>query len=562
LASHDPPERQRRFTHRALPLGLVALVALAGGLVAGSAFQSESERVAGDFGRAWTQGDYAAMHRLLAPASRSRYPPPAFRKAYERASATATALSLRFDDPAGARDGAVRLPVAVRTQIFGTIRGEVALPVSDGAVAWDPSLTFPQVPRGGRLSRRTEAPLRAKILSSDGATLAEGPADARSSPIDGVGASIAGTLAVPEDDDPDRDRSYARGFPADTPVGATGLERALQLQVEGTPGGALTVGDRVLARAEAQRADPVRSTIDTRVQEAAVTALAGRFGGIAALEPRTGEIRALAGVAFSAPQPPGSVFKIVTTTAALEGGKVKPSDEFPVETEAVIDGVPLSNANGTACGGTFRDSFANSCNSVFAPLGVEVGAERLVATAERFGFNEPPAIAGALASTLPAAKDFTGPLDVGSSAIGQGRVLATPLQMASVGQTIANEGVRLSPTLVPAAAPRRTRVTTSRTATTVGRLMEGVVAYGTGTAAAVPGVRVAGKTGTAELGDTRGPEAEFDLADPSNTDAWFTAFAPAREPRIALAVLLIRAGAGGAVAAPAAQGVLVAGLER
>jgi cell division protein FtsI/penicillin-binding protein 2 len=92
--------------------------------------------------------------------------------------------------------------------------------------------------------------------------------------------------------------------------------------------------------------------------------------------------------------------------------------------------------------------------------------------------------------------------------------------------------------------------------------MEGVVEYGTGTAGAIEGVRVAGKTGTAELGDTRGPEAEFDLADPTNTDAWFTAFAPAGRPRIAVAVLLVRAGAGGAVAAPAAQPVLVAGLKR
>ncbi|HZI91676.1 MAG TPA: penicillin-binding transpeptidase domain-containing protein [Thermoleophilaceae bacterium] len=563
MASHHAPERHRRVTHRALPLGALAAVALVGGLVVGSTFQSGSERVAESFAQAWERGDYGAMYRLLSASSQSRYPRADFQRAYENAGATSTAVEVRADDPDGTRDGAVRMPIAVRTRLFGTIRGEVALPVSGEAIQWEPGLAFPGLPEGGRLTRDTKAPRRSKILSADRLTLAEGPAGARSSPLDGVGASIAGGMAVPDEaDGDDRTRSYARGFPADTPVGTSGLERALQLQVEGRPGGTLSAGDRVLARSEARPAGPVRSTIDTRVQAAAVTALAGRFGGIAAVEPKTGAILALAGVAFSAPQPPGSVFKLVTTTAALEARKVTPSKKFPVQTEAVIDGVPLSNANGEACGGTFKDSFANSCNSVFAPLGVEVGAKRLVATAERFGFNQPPTIAGALASTLPAAEDISGPLDLGSSAIGQGRVLATPLQMASVGQTIANNGVRLTPTLLRSSSPKRTRVTSARIANTVTRLMEGVVAYGTGTAAAVDGVRVAGKTGTAELADTRGPEADFDLSDPTNTDAWFTAFAPAGRPRIAVAVLLIRAGAGGAVAAPTAQGVLVAGLKR
>jgi len=563
LESHHAPERHRRVTRRALPLGGLAALALLGGLVVGSGFQSDSERMAERFTEAWEGRDYRAMYGMLSGSSRERYSRSEFRRAYENARGTSTAVEVRADDADGTRDGAVRVPVAVRTRIFGTIRGEVAVPVSDEAIQWEPDLAFPGLPKGGQLTRETVVPRRAEILSADGLTLAEGPAAARSSPLEGVGASIAGGMEVPDEDDgAERARSYARGFPPDTPVGTSGLELALQLQVEGRPGGTLSAGDRVLARSKPRAAGPVRSTIDTRVQEAAVTALAGRFGGIAAVEPRTGEILALAGVAFSAPQPPGSVFKIVTTTAALDARKVTPSKEFPVQTEAVIDGVPLSNANGESCGGSFKDSFANSCNSVFAPLGVEVGAKRLVAAAERFGFNQAPTIAGALASSLPEAGDISGPLDLGSSAIGQGRVLATPLQMASVAQTIANDGVRLTPTLLPASSPKTTRVTSARTANTVTRLMEGVVAYGTGTAAAVDGVRVAGKTGTAELGDTRGPEAEFDLADPSNTDAWFTAFAPARRPRVAVAVLLIRAGAGGAVAAPAAQGVLVAGVKR
>ena len=124
-------------------------------------------------------------------------------------------------------------------------------------------------------------------------------------------------------------------------------------------------------------------------------ALAGRYGGIAAVRPRTGEVLALAGVAFSAPQPPGSVFKIVTLTAALEARTVRRNESFPVQTAATLEGVELENANGESCGGSLTNSFAHSCNSVFAPMGAELGADKLVAAAERFGFNEDPGLARA-----------------------------------------------------------------------------------------------------------------------------------------------------------------------
>ena len=564
LASPHAAERYRRVTHRTLPLAVLAAVALAVGLLVGSGFKSGGEQVAERFTEAWQRGDYGAMYRLLTASARSRYPSDDFRRAYENAAATATTVKIRVDGSDGRRDDAVRVPVTVSTRIFGTISGHVAIPVSDEAVQWEPQLAFPGLPEGGVLSRDTKAPLRAKILSADGVTLAEGPAGARSSPVDGVGASIAGGMEVLREKAADERKSSVRraGSRRTRRWASVGSSARCSSRWRAAPAAPCRQGTVCWLAAEPRAAAPVRSTIDTRVQAAAVTALAGRFGGIAAVEPRTGRILALAGVAFSAPQPPGSVFKIVTTTAALDSGKVTPSKEFPVQTEAVIDGVPLSNAGGEACGGSFKDSFANSCNSVFAPLGVEVGADRLVETAERFGFNREPTISGALASSIPGADEIEGALDLGSTAIGQGRVLATPLQMATVGQTIANDGVRLDPTLLPSAAPRSSRVTSAKTANTITRLMEGVVDYGTGTAGAVEGVRVAGKTGTAELGDTRGPDAEFNADDPSNTDAWFTAFAPARRPRIAVAVLLIRLGAGGAVAAPAAQGVLVAGLKR
>ena len=558
------PERRRRLTRRAFPaLGALAAVALGAGLAFGGATASRAERTAGDFAEAWERGDHRAMYALLDDASRRAHGLAAFRRAYRRAAATATATAVEAQDPAGDRDGAVVVPIEVTTRVFGPVRADLLLPVSGERVTWGPWLAFPGLSPGERLSRRSEPPERAMLLSRDGKILAKGPPDSRTSPLKALAGSIAGTLA-PEETAGERRQLYERGFPRDWPVGQTGLEHAFEDRLAGRPGGELVAGGRVLARARPRQAPPVRTTIDTRLQEAAVTALAGRFGGIAALDARNGEIRALAGIAFSAPQPPGSTFKVVTATAALEHGIVRPREKFPVQSAAIIDGVELENANGELCGGTFRQSFAHSCNSVFGPLGVELGSDALVDAAERFGWNAAPTVPGEVPSSLPPASEIVSPLELASTAIGQFRTLATPLTMASVAQTIAARGVRHVPTLAVAERPRRLRVTTPKVARTVGSMMVEVVEYGTGTAAALPGVKVAGKTGTAELEDTRGPDAEAEArsGDPENTDAWFTAYAPADRPRVAVAVLLVRNGAGGTTAAPAARTVLAAALGR
>jgi penicillin-binding protein A len=554
-------ERRRRLTHRALPaLGGLALLSGGAGMMVGAQAPSGSERVASDFAEAWERGDYASMYDMLDDASRRVHTRREFRAAYSGAAATATATGIEAADPEGERDGSVAVPIAVRTRVFGTVRADLHLPVHEEEVIWGPLLAFPGLRRGEALGRESEPPERAPLLSRDRKVLAEGPADARSSPLEAVAGSIAGTLQ-PEETPAERRALYARGFPRDWPAGQNGLEHAFEDRLAGTPGGRLFAGDRVLAEARPREAAPVRTTIDTRLQEAAVTALAGRFGGIAALDPRNGEIRALAGLAFSAPQPPGSTFKIVTTAAALEEGLVKPSTEFPIETAAIIDGVELENANGESCGGSFRNSFAHSCNSVFAPLGEKVGSEALVDAAERFGWNQRPVVAGEVPSTLPPSSEIETPLEIASTAIGQFRTLATPLVMASVAQTIATGGVRHVPTLALGERTTRTRVTSREIARTIQSLMIDVVDYGTGTAAAMPGVKVAGKTGTAELEDTRDPETgETAPPDPSNTDAWFTAYAPANRPRVAVALMLVCAGAGGATAAPAARVVLEAAL--
>jgi hypothetical protein len=546
---HHEPDRRYRLTHRLVPIAAVAGAAFAVGAVVG-ALHTPGEKVAAErFAAAWERGDHVAMHRELSDAARRSFPLGRFRALYAEAAATATALRLSAGPPREPDDDTVTVPVAVRTRIFGIVRGEVRIPFvgqgEESKVDWGPELTFPGVARGERLTRRTRLPRRAALLARDGQVLASG--DGRGGDETGVAGQVLGELGpVPPQD---RSRLRALGYPDDARVGVSGLERALQERLAGRPGGTLEAGADVLARSRPRAAPAVRTTISPKLELAAVNALGGQSGGVAVLRPSDGAVLALAGTAFSATGPPGSIFKIVTTVAALEDGKVKLADEFPVETAAVLSGVRLANAHG-ACGGSFVHSFAESCNSVFAPLGVKVGKRRLVEVSERFGFNEPPPFPGAAVSQIPQPSGIGDDLDLGSTAIGQGKVLTSPLAMASMAATIANRGRRALPRLVAEGRPRVVRVTSPAVAATVRRLMIAVVKGGTGSSADISGVQVAGKTGTAELGLEEG-----------DTDAWFVAFAPARRPRVAVAVWRLRAGAGGDVAAPIARQVLAAALS-
>jgi cell division protein FtsI/penicillin-binding protein 2 len=546
-------------------------VAFVGGVVVGARHTSADEAHARRFAAAWARGDYGTMYAQLTAADKTRYTRLRFATAYQDALTTATATKVATGTPR--KDGdAYRVPVRIATRAFGTIDGDVLLPTSSDGVDWSRALVFPGLEQGEQLRRVTRMPPRATLLARDRTVLAKGD-DRASSSL--VAPEVVGSLGpIP----PERRSELARvGVPSDADVGVSGLERIFDDRLIGRPGGELLAGSRVLRRTRPRQAPAVRTTISLPVEQAAVTALGGRFGGVVALQPRTGEVLAFAGIAFSGLQPPGSTFKMITATGALEAGITNPSKVYPVQQKAVLEGVDLENANGEYCGGTLIVSFAKSCNSVFAPLGAELGAKRLVSVAERYGFNQSPDIAGAARSTIPAASQIGDDLAVGSSAIGQGRVQATALQMATVAAAIGLRGRRPHLTLDFDAAhdhaARTERATSARVARTMERMMLAVVRGGTGVRAAIPGVQVAGKTGTAELKTTKrcqpdpeNPEscpAEEQTNDPKDTDAWFAAYAPAGKgrPHVAVGVLLVSQGAGGDTAAPVAREVLLAGLK-
>jgi hypothetical protein len=576
-------ENQTRRVQRARPVIALAAVAFAIGAIVGAGHgSSAADGLAGRFVAAWARGDYARMYSDIDASTRRSLNADEFADAYEQAIRTATATRLQVTGkPRNAPGGLVAVPVRVHTRLFGTLALSFQLRILSGesdTVAWSRSLAFPGMRTGETLSRQTTLPRRATLLARDGSVLAEGsPTDAgpRSSPLGEAAGAVVGEVGpIPTSRQAELE---AQGVPSDAIVGSTGIERSLDARLRGTPGGELLAGERVLASAVPHAAGAVRTTVSPAVQRAAVSALGGQLGGVVAMQPASGQILAVAGIGLDSLQPPGSTFKMVTLTAVLAAHVADPQTVFPYATHATLDGVKLSNANGEECGGSLELAFEVSCNSVFAPLGVKLGAPKLVAMAERFGFNGEPGIEGAAESTLPAASAIQGELDVGSTAIGQGQVQASALEMATVAATIADGGRRPRPTFAPGPPAAGVPVTSAEVAHTVRRLMIGVVRSGTGTSAAIPGVVVAGKTGTAELKtecssseseagesssqDSSASGCQGAANEASNTDAWFASFAPALQPRIVVGVLLVKDGAGGDTAAPVARQVLEAGLE-
>lgn len=337
----------------------------------------------------------------------------------------------------------------------------------------------------------------------------------------------------------------------------------------------------------------VVTTIDLDLQRVADQAMGDRRGALVALNPRTGEILALVSKPYFNPNNldqswsriaedparplvnratggryvPGSTFKLVTLTAALEAGVVTPQTTFTNRGDFVVDGYHIKYTN-PPDRPTFdlRDAFGFSVNAAFAEIGLKLGAERLVQGAARFGFGEPPPLEGIpSAESLVSAKPgfLESRPGLAATAFGQGELSVSPLQMALAAAAAANGGAVPDPFVVSAVIDPATgaalyqegqrewkRAMSPQTAAIVNDMMVYSVSHGLAQAAALPGVAVGGKTGTAEPGGNVEPHA------------WFIGYAPANDPTIAVAVIRENAGQGSREAVPQARQVIQYWLGR
>jgi penicillin-binding protein A len=374
--------------------------------------------------------------------------------------------------------------------------------------------------------------------------------------------------------------------------GRVGFELSHNDELVGNKTEFLSVLDQL--QGHAQTGDNVQSSLDPAAQRAAVNGLAGRRGAVVAMVPQTGEIRAMVSIpqydpnqvpnhltqlnkqpsaplfnrATQAGYPPGSTMKVVTATAALDSGKLTPSSTFSGRSPITIEGVPLSNSGGEQFGTIdMTTALTNSVNTWWAQAGEQIGKDTLFKYMDRYGFNAKPRLDYAsfqlAASGVYQGNRLLGPgdtIDIGRVAIGQERLRVTPLQMAEVAATVANKGQLMEPRLwskVIDPDGRETKmnpahqstVMSEHTASELNTMMQGVVREGTGTAAAVSGIDVAGKTGTAEISS-------------GVNDAWFIGFAPATNPQIAIACIVEHtSGFGGPTCGPIFKAVAEAVLH-
>ncbi|HEX4735172.1 MAG TPA: penicillin-binding protein 2 [Thermoleophilaceae bacterium] len=366
--------------------------------------------------------------------------------------------------------------------------------------------------------------------------------------------------------------------------GSAGLEKEYDDQLAGRENEFVSTIDQLLGHR--QEGEDVRTTLDPQGQRTAIQGLAGRRGAVVAMEPSTGRVRVMVsepgydpnritaqggiGAAAStlnrttqARYPPGSTFKVVTASAAIDSGRYNPNSVISGKSPKIISGVPLNNFGGENFGAiSLTDALTHSVNTVFGEIGEKLGRSTLYKYMLRFGFQRKPPMDyprdEMIASGAFPAKACGSGIDFGRVAIGQEcHLFATPLQMAEVAATVANKGVRMKPQLVERVVAKDGRVKqhfrpkkaadvmSAKSAAEVGQMMQHVVEEGTGTAARLQGISVAGKTGTAEIPGT------------SENQVWFIGYAPADNPRMVVAVTIERTqGEGGTVAAPVAKQVL------
>ena len=446
------------------------------------------------------------------------------------------------------------------------------------AIAADSLTANPANTRGLAAEMRQE---RGAIISADGVVLANsvksGSVYARQYPQGALAAHVLGYYS--------------------TRYGRAGVEAAGNEALAGKRNFASFADMIEAAAGTSVPGNDIRLTVDSRVQASAEAALAGHKGAVVVLDPRTGAVLAMASSPAYDPgaideqwpalsedganaalvnraamslYPPGSTFKVVTLSAALGTGTATEQTTYAGPASMEIGGAPVTNYGGSSYGPIdLRKATASSVNTVFGQLAVDLGAEKLVEGSEAFGINAAiPFDLPAVTSLMPDPAEMT-TWETAWAGVGQpvGEHDSPPgpqvsaLQMALVTAGIANDGVVMRPYVIDSVTDRGGEVLTSttprnwktaldaETAAKVTDIMVSVVESGSGTRARISGIKVAGKTGTAEAGKS------------VETHAWFVAFAPADNPRVAIAIVLENAGVGGQVAAPAAKPVLETALS-
>jgi penicillin-binding protein A len=372
--------------------------------------------------------------------------------------------------------------------------------------------------------------------------------------------------------------------------GSAGLEKQYNNQLAGNANEFSSIIDQLSGQRKV--GNDLHTTLDPAAQRLALQLLAGRPGSVVALDPRNGAVRVMASVPDYNPNsipsqfkqlntdkaaplfnratqggyPPGSSMKVVTAVAAIDSGRYTPNSVVSGKSPKVLGGVPLSNCCTEGSGNygplSLTEALAKSVNTVWGEVGEKLGNKTMFEYMNRFGFDSKPKLdlpsdELGVSGVYGSHGQLLGPsdaIDIARVAIGQERLRVSPLQMAEVAATVANGGKLMKPRLVdrienPDGQTVDTRgpaevqtVMKPSTASAVTAMMEQVVKAGTAVSAQIPGVTVAGKTGTAEV------------ANGTANQAWFIAFAPVPNPRVAIAVTVERTqGEGGTVAAPIAK---------
>ncbi|MDQ3661896.1 MAG: penicillin-binding protein 2 [Actinomycetota bacterium] len=571
-------------------LGMCALLLMLPGCERETFSLPPAQGVASELVESWDGRDFKSMSALLDDRSRSRWTASRLERVMRRALRSGwikrydVELAETVDEPGISSEEELRRASEVTAEAPYVITYQsraAAKPVvfpglldlvydkraEEWRARWAKSALWPQTPRASGFAVDVRWPERAAIKDRSGRLLARGGGLDRSYPQGAVAGSTLGHIGKLSDRDLDGLPHYHRTGDL---VGASGLEAAYESRLAGTPTTRLSLSDakdrvlQTLGRKKGRPGRSVKTTLDVDVQRAAESAYGGTVGGAVVVEPDSGNLLAVVSSssfdpnnyvgatevdpfnrALSGLYPPGSSMKVVTASAALEAGTVSPQTTItgPKDYKGVVN-----FESGEFGSIPFSDAVRFSVNTAFAQVAEDLGAAKLTRYADSFGFNLKPRLGvSAARSSFPRPEELW---DLMWGSIGQAQVLATPLQMSTVAATIANNGKRMAPRVSFLLPKEGERVVSRRTAAQMNEMMQGVVISGTGVRAQVPGVAVAGKTGTAEV----------DVAGVRQNHAWFVAFAPASDPQVAIGLVSEYGGVGGQVAAPLAGRMLEAVL--